>query len=67
MAILVAVTRNQGWQYGTVRLNFCYEVRYTGAVRFFCNGTGTVRWYGKLQKLTELRYAGTIRFKVRGT
>ena len=33
MAILVAVTRDQGWQYGTVRwygtvrLNFCYEVR----------------------------------------
>ena len=42
----------QGWQYGTVRrygtvrLNFCQEVRYAGTVRFFCNGTGTLRWYG---------------------
>ena len=39
----------QGWQYGTVRrygtvrLNFCQEVRYAGTVRFFCNGTGTLR------------------------
>ena len=52
---------SQGWQYdtvrmyGTVRLNFCDEVRYAGTVRLFCNGTGTaclfcdvtdtVRWY----------------------
>ena len=36
----------QGWQYGTVRLNFCQEVRYAGTVRFFCNGTGTLCWYG---------------------
>ena len=31
---------------GTVRLNFCQEVRYADTVRFFCNGTGTLRWYG---------------------
>ena len=43
---------HQGWQYGTVRwygtvrLNFCKEVRYAGTVRLFCNGTGAVRWYG---------------------
>ena len=47
-------THGQRWQYGTVRrydtvrLNFCLEVRYAGTVRFFCNGTGTVRWYGTL-------------------
>ena len=51
----------QGWQYGTVRrygtvrLNFCQEVRYAffvmvrvryvGTVRLLCDGTGTVRWY----------------------
>ena len=33
-------------RYSTVRLNFCQEVRYAGTVRFFCNGTGTLRWYG---------------------
>ena len=32
-------------RYGMVRLNFCQEVRYAGMVRFFCNGTGTLRWY----------------------
>ena len=31
---------------GTVLFNFCKEVRYAGTVRLFCNGTGTVRWYG---------------------
>ena len=35
-------------RYGTVRLNFCLEVRYAGPVRLFCNGKGTVRWYGTL-------------------
>ena len=29
-----------------VRLNFCKEIRYAGTVRFFCDGTGTVHWYG---------------------
>ena len=33
-------------RYGTVRLDFCYEVRYAGTVRLFCNGRGMVRWYG---------------------
>ena len=33
--------------YGTARLNFCEEVRYAGTVRFFGDGTGTVRWYGR--------------------
>ena len=30
----------------------------------FCKGTGTVRWYGLLQKLN---YAGTVWLKVQGT
>ena len=38
-------------RYGTLRLNFCLEVRYAGTVRLFCNDTGTVRWYGTFQKL----------------
>ena len=44
----------QRWQYGTVhwygtvRLNFCLEVRHAGPVRLFCNSKGTVRWYGTL-------------------
>ena len=29
--------------YGTVRLNFCYEVRYAGTVCLVCNVTGTIR------------------------
>ena len=33
-------------RYGTVHLNFCEEIRYAGTVRFFCDGTGTVRRYG---------------------
>ena len=33
-------------RYGAVPLKFCKEVRYAGTVRFFCDGTGTVRWYG---------------------
>ena len=49
MAVRIGTVR----RYGTVRLNFCQEVRYAGTVRFFCNGTvrlfrkgtGTVRWY----------------------
>ena len=31
---------------GTVLLNFCEEIRYAGTVRFFCDGTGTIRWNG---------------------
>ena len=31
-------------RYGTPQ--FCEEIRYAGTVRFFCDGTGTVRWYG---------------------
>ena len=41
-------------RYGTlVRYAFFVmeRVRYVGTVRLFCNGTGTVRWYGTLQKL----------------
>ena len=30
---------------GTVRLFVMVRVRYVGTVRFFCDGTGTVRWY----------------------
>ena len=51
----------RGWQYGTIRYASIFakkygtliwyaffvmvRVRYVGTVRFFCNGTGTVRWY----------------------
>ena len=52
---------NQGWQYDTVRLNFCYEVRYAGTVHLFCDGTGTVRWYGMpCFVLVRVRYGGTL-------
>ena len=42
-------------RYGTL-------VRYVGTVRLFCNGTGTVRWYGTLQKLnwSAIRWNGTV-------
>ena len=57
---------------GTVRLSFCYEVRYVyfvmvrvryvGTVRRFCKGTGTVRWYALLIKTPRLfaHYAGFL-------
>ena len=49
-------------RYGTLRFIFCSEVRYAGTVRFFWNGTGTVRWYGTLQKLnwSTVRWYGTV-------
>ena len=56
-SVKVASSKKQGWRYGTVRkygavyLNVCLEIRYAGMVRLFCNGKGTVRYYGKLQKL----------------
>ena len=39
-------------KYGTlVRYAFFIKVRYVGTVRFFCKGTGTVRWYAlRIQK-----------------
>ena len=49
--VILGLPPLQGWQYstvrwyGTVRLNFCEEVRYAATVRFFCDGTGTVCWY----------------------
>ena len=46
MLLLLLICNKQGWHYGTVRLNFCEEVRYSGTVCFFCNVTGTVRRYG---------------------
>ena len=36
-------------RYGTPQ--FLQKVRYAGTVRIVCDGTGTVRWYGTLQKL----------------
>ena len=74
------------WYLGTVRYASIFArkygtlVRYAGTVRFFCNGTGTIRqyitpflqWYGygKLvwyDSEIELKYGTLVRFKVRGT
>ena len=42
----IFILNTKDWQYGTVRRNFCKEIRYAGTVRFFCDGMGMVRWYG---------------------
>ena len=51
-SVKVASSYKQGWQCGTVCLNFCYEVWYAGTVRLFCDGPGTVRF----KNWTEVRY-----------
>ena len=47
-------------RFGTVHLNFCYEVRYAGTVRFFImirvRYVGTVRFFVKVR----VRYFGTL-------
>ena len=43
-------------RYGTMRPNFCQEVRFAGTVRLFCCGTGTVRLF----VMVRVRYVGTL-------
>ena len=50
-SVKVANSEKQGWQYGTVRKYDTPQFLLRRTVRLFCNGTGTVRWYGTLQKL----------------
>ena len=59
-------TNYQGWQYGTVwyvgtvRFNFCLEVRYAGTVRFFVMvRVRYVDTYAFFVK-TRVRYVGTL-------
>ena len=48
----------QGWQYGTLVRYGTPQFLVRSTVRFFCNGTGTVRWYGTLFR----KGTGTIRW-----
>ena len=50
-SVKVASSQKQGWQNGTVLKYGTAQFLLRSTVRLFCNGTGTVRWYGTLQKL----------------